>query len=144
VDVAKVSSLERLATLLRRHDPSALSLLDFVPRVTPNFTRPDHLTDLAGMIEACEANPIRACVSVPPRHSKTETVLHGIARYLRKHPDRTVAYVSYAADIARSKSRQAFSFATTAQPFTSGALRKVAGYSRRASAGRSQVTGYRF
>jgi hypothetical protein len=57
---------------------------------------------------------VRACVSVPPRHAKTETVLHGIAWLLRRHPDWPVAYVSYAADIARSKSRQARDYAARA------------------------------
>jgi hypothetical protein len=114
VDLARADRIATIASLLRSADLSTLSLLDFVPKITPNFARPTHLADVAGMIESCECQPIRACVSVPPRHSKTETVLHGIARYLRKHPDRTVAYVSYAADIARSKSRQARDYARAA------------------------------
>lgn len=111
---ATIDRLRSLADAKRANDLGVLGLLDFVPKVTPLFTRPGHLVDLAALIESCEEHPIRACVSVPPRHSKTETVLHGIARYLRRHPDRTVAYVSYAADIARSKSRQARDYARAA------------------------------
>lgn len=101
-----------LAEALERRQASSgapiagLSLYDFVPRVTPAFTAPTHLAPLVDLLDRVEREPVRACVSVPPRHSKTETVMHGVARFLARHPDRTVAYVSYAADISRSKSRQ--------------------------------------
>jgi hypothetical protein len=111
---ALIDRLRTIADLKRGDDLGALGLLDFVPKITPTFARPSHLGEVASTIESCDEHPIRACVSVPPRHSKTETVLHGIARYLKRHPDRTVAYVSYAADIARSKSRQARDYARAA------------------------------
>jgi len=41
-------------------------------------------------------------------------VLHGIARLLARHPEWTIAYVSYAADIARSKSKQIRDYALAA------------------------------
>lgn len=66
------------------------------------------------MFDRVEREPVRACLSVPPRHGKTETVLHGIARLLARHPDWTIGYVSYAADIARSKSRQIRDYAAAA------------------------------
>jgi predicted phage terminase large subunit-like protein len=50
---------------------------------------------------------VRALVSVPPRHAKTETFLHGIAWGLAQNPRLQFGYVSYAADFARSKSRRA-------------------------------------
>ncbi len=82
--------------------------------MTPAFASPRHLGPLVDLLDRVEREPVRACVSVPPRHSKTETVLHGIARLLARHPDWTVAYVSYAADIARSKSRQLRDYARAA------------------------------
>jgi hypothetical protein len=69
---------------------------------------------LLSLFERVETEPLRECLSVPPRHGKTETVLHGIARLLARHPDWTIAYVSYAADIARSKSRQIRDYAAAA------------------------------
>lgn len=99
----------------RASEPLAgLSLYDFVPRVTPSFSAPRHLAPLVDLLDRVEQEPVRACVSVPPRHSKTETVLHGVARILARHPDWAVAYVSYAADIARSKSRQLRDYAARA------------------------------
>ena len=92
----------------------SLELRDFVPRITPAFTAPDHLGPLLSAFDRVEHSAVRACVSVPPRHSKTETVLHGIARLLARHPEWTIAYVSYAADIARSKSKQIRDYALAA------------------------------
>jgi hypothetical protein len=92
----------------------SLPLRDFVPRITPAFTAPDHLGPLLSAFDRVERSAVRACVSVPPRHSKTETVLHGIARLLARHPEWTIAYVSYAADIARSKSKQIRDYALSA------------------------------
>lgn len=57
---------------------------------------------------------VRALVSVPPQHGKTELLLHGIAWALRKRPDKTFAYTSYAADFALSKSRLARDYARAA------------------------------
>lgn len=84
---------------------TTISLGEWIPRVTPSFSNPRHLQPLVDLFDRVEHEPIRACISVPPRHSKTETTLHGIARLLQRHPDWTIAYVSYSADIARSKSR---------------------------------------
>ncbi|MCS7256266.1 MAG: phage terminase large subunit [Thermomicrobium sp.] len=84
-----------------------LGLLDFIPRISPHFSAPEHLRPLADAIErACE-QPVRAIVSTPPRHGKTETLLHGIVWLLLRDPTRTIAYVSYAVEFARSKSRRA-------------------------------------
>ena len=66
------------------------------------------------VLDRIEHEPVRACVSVPPRHGKTETVMHAIARILARHPEWMIAYVSYAADIARSKSRQIRDYAAAA------------------------------
>lgn len=86
----------------------------FVPLVSPSFAAPRHLGPLLTLFDRVEHESVRACLSVPPRHGKTEAVLHGIARLLARHPEWTVAYVSYAADIARSKSRQIRDYAAAA------------------------------
>lgn len=53
-------------------------------------------------------------MSVPPRHGKTETVLHAIAWWLARRPEDTLAFVSYASQFAESKSLLARSYAQTA------------------------------
>lgn len=83
------------------------SLVDFVRLLSPTYTPPRHLLPLANLFSRAEREAVRACVSVPPRHGKTETILHGIAWFLLRHPDKTIVYVTYADDLAESKSRKA-------------------------------------
>jgi predicted phage terminase large subunit-like protein len=96
------------------------SLLDFIPRITPQWERPNHLAPVASVLERAETAPVRALITLPPRHSKTETLLHAIARYVRKHPDRTVAYVTLADRLTKSKSRLARAYARQAGVKLSG------------------------
>lgn len=99
---------EELLRLLLADEP----LLDFVPRISPRFTSPAHLAPVAALLErAMLGEPVRALVSVPPRHGKSELLLHAIAWWLARRPADTLGYVSYAADIARSKSRLARDYA---------------------------------
>jgi predicted phage terminase large subunit-like protein len=51
---------------------------------------------------------------VPPRHGKTEVLLHGIAWALAQKPHLQFGYVSYAETFARSKSRRARDLARAA------------------------------
>jgi phage terminase large subunit-like protein len=94
----------------RRTEP----LLDFVHDVTPRWEPPVHLKAICDLFERAEHEEVRALVSVPPQHGKTETILHGAAQLLLRHPRKTVGYVSYAADFAHSKSRLARDYALRA------------------------------
>lgn len=86
-----------------------------MPRITPAFAPPTHLAPLVAVLERIAAGErVRAVVSVPPRHGKTELLLHALAWLLARHPGWLLAYVSYAADFARSKSRQARDYALAA------------------------------
>ena len=104
-EAKRASSTERTA---------AGSLLDFIPRVSPRFERPEHLSLLVDAIDRSRTSAVRALVSVPPRHSKTETLLHAIAWILARDPSVSIGYISYAADIASSKSRLARDYAIRA------------------------------
>lgn len=87
----------------------AEAVLNFVTKVSPRFMRPNHLRALATVFAAAAAIPslpIRAVVSVPPRHSKTETVIHALVWWLMLHPHKTCAYITYSADLAFSKSNR--------------------------------------
>lgn len=77
--------------------------------------RPTHLAPLIDALERTEREPVRAIVNVPPRHSKTETILHAIARRLRRRPTDTIAYVTYGDRLAKTKSRLARSYALRAR-----------------------------
>lgn len=90
------------------------ALLDYVPRVSPRYQRPEHLAQLADLLERAHREPLRVLVSVPPRHGKTELLLHSIGWMLRDDPSTQIGYASYNADLARSKSRSARDYAKRA------------------------------
>lgn len=94
---------------------AADSLLDFVPRVSPYVDgtpvlRPTHLKLVAQAFAMAESQPMRICLSTPPRHSKTEIILHGIAWFLARHPSKRVIFVSATADFAKESSRKCMEY----------------------------------
>ena len=83
-------------------------LVRFVPRLSPRYMAPTHLTPLLRRFElAVDGIPQRVCCSAPPRHAKTESVLHVPAYALRRRPELTLSYSTYADRLSRSKSRKA-------------------------------------
>ncbi len=87
---------------------------DFIREVSPQLPPPPHLKPVIEVLERARHKRVRTCISLPPRHAKTTTILHGIAWWLRATPADTCAYASYNDDIARSKSRIARRLATEA------------------------------
>lgn len=84
-----------------------VDLIDFIPALTPRFGRPDHLRPLIDRLQVALTEPLRLVVSTPPRHGKTETLIHAIAWWLLQRPSAQIAYISYAAGIAQRKGRKA-------------------------------------
>jgi predicted phage terminase large subunit-like protein len=56
----------------------------------------------------------RLIINLPPRHAKTETVLHFIAWVLAQRPEWTVGYASYAQTFSESKTLKAQRYAMAA------------------------------
>lgn len=83
-------------------------LVDFIPYASPRYMAPRHLAPLLQRFEAAvDGEPQRVCCSAPPRHAKTESVLHVPAYALRRDPSLTLSYSTYAEQLSRSKSRKA-------------------------------------
>ena len=97
--------------LRRRERLKTERLVDFIPRISPRYSPPHHLAKLLDVLERSEREPIRAIVSVPPRHAKTETILHAIAYRLQRRPHETIAYVTYGDRLSKGKSRLARAYA---------------------------------
>lgn len=92
--------------LAARTGETSESFREFFARTSPGFQFPEHLTELTDAIERIDAGEcVELVVSVPPRHGKTETVMHGIAWLLKRNPKREVVFGSYAMDLAVEKSR---------------------------------------
>lgn len=83
------------------------AVLDFIPRVSPGHLRPNHLRRLAALFPRAEQGPLRVCISSPPRHGKTDCLLHGAVWLLTRHPEKTIGYVTHNTHTARSKSKEA-------------------------------------
>lgn len=98
--------------MIPAYDRAWQSLASFVPATTPQFVAPTHLTPVLALLErARRGERIRALISAPPRHGKTEVLLHAIPWWLRARPRDTVGYVSYGAQFAHGKSRMARGYA---------------------------------
>lgn len=88
------------------------SLTDFIRRVTPHHPPPRHLNPIIAQIERARfrstegGDPVRVCVSMPPRHAKSETLFNGLAWWMASVPADTHAYLSYSDDQATSQSRK--------------------------------------
>jgi predicted phage terminase large subunit-like protein len=128
-----LEQLERLARVERRLDrilpaeppPEPTErLVDYVPAVSPRYLPPHHLAPYTDAIERSLHEPIRLVVSVPPRHTKTDTTLHAFSYLWQYEPTATHGYVTYERDLALSKSRRAQGFAKAGGHQVSGSLRE--------------------
>lgn len=82
------------------------SLTDWVTLMSPTYEAPTHLGKLLEVIVRSQFEPTYAWCSVPPRFAKTETILHAIAWRLLQDPTCEIAYCTYEANLAYSKSRK--------------------------------------
>ena len=65
------------------------AVLDAVTRLSPTFTRPEHMRPLAELFARHAAGePVRCVLSAPPRMSKSETIAHALAwlLFVRRPP----------------------------------------------------------
>lgn len=81
-----------------------LPLVDFIPAVTPRFSRPEHLSPVLPYLDAVFESPQFFTLSAPPRHAKSETLFHFIAKFMTLNPTKNVAFCSYSAKFAERKS----------------------------------------
>lgn len=90
-------------------------LRDFIPRITPGHEPPDHLAPLLRVLErVARGEEVRAVLSAPPRHAKTETLLAAFAWLLGRDPKKVHGYATYERELAKSKSRMARSLTQAA------------------------------
>jgi hypothetical protein len=106
---AKRSREERAARMSSKALAMALPpLMQWIPQVSPELDEPRHLPEIVQLFEDIHAGKVVECgVSVPPRHGKTVTALHGIVWLLGQHPEWQILYVSYSLSIAKKMVRRA-------------------------------------
>ncbi len=110
---APLTAQERAIWQLLEYSAGADSPLDFMlesaaGRKDPLITmRLDHLRPLAEAFARSLREPVRMLFSVPPRHGKTELILHSCAQRLMLQPECQIVYASYSTEFARQKSKRA-------------------------------------
>lgn len=103
-----LTPLQMMAKRLKANLPEEFKydIPTLMQKLNPSWLNPKHLKSLIGAFDRIQRGErVKLLHSVPPRHSKSETILHGIARYLITHKNKEVFYLSYAQDIAEDKSR---------------------------------------
>lgn len=75
---------------------------------------PRHLRPAIEKLERFRTHPFEFVFSVPPRHGKTELILHFVVWALLQDPTLNIAYVTYSADSAEDKSSRALQIAEAA------------------------------
>ena len=85
---------------VRRDYLASLPLLELIPELTPHHKPPTHLADWCELIEAAASNAVRGLCSIPIRHFKTETTVHGIIYLLLRHPDWRIIFLTHSAEAA--------------------------------------------
>jgi len=80
-----------------------LNLLQFIPKLSPEFRAPYHLQRwLDQFAKAAAGEPVRALCALPIRHYKTETTLHGIVWLLTQDPTMRYMFLTHSFDRSRS------------------------------------------
>ena len=83
-----------------------LTLLELIPALSPQFEPPEHLTEWCALIERSLTEPIRALCSIPVRHFKTETTVHGIAWLLMRDPTLRIVFLTHSFEAAAKWSKR--------------------------------------
>lgn len=78
---------------------------EFISENFPHELPPSHIQPIIDLVERARHERVRVCLSFPPRHAKTVTLLRGIVWWLINNPGDTCAYYSYSDRQARKKSR---------------------------------------
>lgn len=129
--------LRALARRSAQMDLAEHDLGTFIELVSPEYDRPHHLAPLLEVLDRSMREPVYALIEAPPRHAKTETILHHLARRLRYRPRDAVAYCAYAASLALKKSRKTRDIAQRAGVWTGSEQKKGRG-----SGGPAQAVSY--
>jgi predicted phage terminase large subunit-like protein len=101
----------RVRTLDRLAPPRGIvlprGLIDAVPVLIPGYERPEHLAEVADVLERAPHAGDRVAIHCAPRWGKTETGLVAIAKWLHDDPTLQIMYAAHSASLAHSKSARA-------------------------------------
>jgi phage terminase large subunit-like protein len=92
----------------RRRRFARLPLMDYVQAVTPEYDPPEHLRPLVELFERVERREeVRALITTPPQHGKSETCFHGLTWLLLRNPQLRNAFATYNTDFSADQAGKA-------------------------------------
>lgn len=81
-------------------------LQSYIPAVTPDFAAPYYLKPLTDLFErARRGEEVRAIVSTPPQHGKSQTCLHALNWLIQDNPKKRHGFATYAQRFAQDQSK---------------------------------------
>lgn len=83
-----------------------LSLLDFVPAISPELTRPDHFRVVADVLSCAIRGDLRVVFSAPVQHGKSYLASHAIPWWHVQDESLSIFYVTYAQQYTEIRSRE--------------------------------------
>jgi hypothetical protein len=89
-------------------------LLDFIPRLSPEFRSPYHLAEWCECIEGVLDGGVRALCAVTIRHFKSESTYHGIAWLLTKDPTLRILVMVADHEVANDRGKRIRQLCTAA------------------------------
>jgi phage terminase large subunit-like protein len=114
IENADPSDLPELSRMVRVGGPAPETPDRFIRRVAPHHPPPRHIEPILNLFQRGEYEPVRACISMPPGHTKTLTILRCMAWWMQYHGGDINAYLTYNGDKALFESRRARAIASDA------------------------------
>lgn len=81
------------------------SLEQYISRVSLFGAPPRHMAPVLRVLSEATRRPMRAVISMPPRHTKTFTLAHAFSHWLTYWPGSRCCYATYGDRLARKTSR---------------------------------------
>lgn len=82
-----------------------LPLLDFIPAISPELTRPDHWRSVAEIFERAIRGDLRVVFSAPVQHGKSILAGHAVPWWHAQDEHLSIFYVTYAQQFTEIQSR---------------------------------------
>jgi len=80
------------------------SVMVAIPLLNRTYVMPKHLQPITDVLNAIlRGEQHKICISLPPRHGKTETILAFMALYLYNYPHHNISYLGHTQTFAQSK-----------------------------------------
>lgn len=111
---AEIQLRRRYARLRKRQALATAPLGEFITTISPHYVNPTHLKPMVDALANESGEPLRLIVTVPPRHSKSESLLHYSAQLLARDPRQRIAYASYEQTFSETQAIKAHRYAQLA------------------------------